>query len=462
MESVVDVQYYGEFLVVSGHLGRPGRHLRCTFHNVTALLSHRYQERCLWQAQVDPPPASSSPLPSTADVVVMGAGLCGLTAADTVARNGRSVLVLDKEPLGWGSSSRNGGMVIPELKAGPATLERKYGPLGPRLHREVNEAFDFVEAMLCGSDGLGGIECDWSKPGQLYLAHSERHVEELQALADELAAAGDPAHFVDRAGLAEEIGSEEFSAGVVMERTGAVHPAKLHAGLAARAIAAGAEVHDRTAVIRLERLSSTLRVHTTRGVVDAGQVIVATNAAVDEAVPWLQERVLPVGSFVIATEVLPAEQARSVSPRGRMMVDTKNLLFYWRLTPDGRMAFGGRRSLDPVEVAEARDFLYESLLRIHPQLAGVAVEFAWGGNVAMTLDRLPHVGLVEGAWFATGCNGSGVGLNTWLGHRLGQVVTGVASPPAFTELAFRPIPLRAWRSAYLPLVSRWFTWQDRR
>jgi glycine/D-amino acid oxidase-like deaminating enzyme len=430
--------------------------------DVTALLSHRYSERCLWQAQVDPPLAATTPLPTEADVVVMGAGLCGLAAADTAARLGRSVLVLDKEPLGWGSSSRNGGMVIPELKAGPATLERKYGPLGRRLHEEVDEAFDFVESMVCGRDGLGGIDCEWSRPGQLYLAHSERHVDELRALADELFAAGDPARFVDRGGLPAEIGSDAFRAGVVMERTGAVHPAKLHAGLATRAMAAGAQVHDRTAVTRLEPGQGGLRVHTTRGVVGAGQVIVATNAAADHAVAWLESRVLPVGSFVIATEVLDTELARSVSPTGRMMVDTKNLLFYWRLTPEGRMAFGGRRSLDPVEVGEARDFLYDSMVKIHPQLAGTAVEFAWGGNVAMTLDRLPHVGLVDGAWFATGCNGSGVGLNTWLGHRLGQVVAGAAGPPAFTELAFRPIPLRAWRSAYLPVVSRWFTWQDHR
>ena len=416
----------------------------------------------MWQAQSAPPATTTTELPAEADLVVMGAGLCGLAAAGTAARLGRSVVVLDKEALGWGSSSRNGGMVIPELKAGPATLEKKYGPLGRRLHQEVNEAFDFVEAMVLGSDGLGGIDCDWSKPGQLYLAHSESHVADLRALTDELAAAGDPVRFVDRGGLRSEIGSDAFFGGIVMERTGAVHPAKLHSGLAARALAAGAEVHDRTAVVGIRPSGGGLQVRTTRGTITAGQVIIATNAAADHAVPWLEARVLPVGSFIIATEVLDADLARSVSPTGRMMVDTKNLLFYWRLTPDGRMAFGGRRSLDPTDVGEARDHLYDSMLRIHPQLAGMAVDYAWGGNVAMTLDRLPHVGLVEGAWFATGCNGSGVGLNTWLGHRLGQVVAGAAGPPAFTELAFRPIPLRAWRSAYLPMVSRWFTWQDRR
>lgn len=438
--------------------------------SVTALLSPDYSERCLWQAQAPPPATATSALPATTEVLVVGAGLCGLAAADSAARLGRQVVVLDKEPLGWGSSSRNGGMVIPELKAGPATIERKYGPLGRRLHAEVQEAYDFVAAMATGTDGLGGVDCDWRQTGQLYLAHSESHVTELGALAMELARAGEPVHFVNRAGLAEEIGSDAFAAGVVMERTAGVHPAKLHSGLALRAMGAGAEIHDRTAVVGFRRSGSRsagagasgFQVQTTRGPVAAEQVIVATNAAADHAVPWLQSRVLPVGSFMIATEVLDPAVAASVSPKGRMMVDTKNLLFYWRLTPDGRMAFGGRRSLDPVEVSEARDFLYDSMLLIHPQLAGAAVEYAWGGNVAMTLDRLPHAGLVDGAWFATGCNGSGVCVNTWLGHRLGQVAAGAAPPPSFAELPFRRIPMRGWRSAYLPMLSRWFTWQDRR
>jgi glycine/D-amino acid oxidase-like deaminating enzyme len=144
-----------------------------------------------------------------------------------------------------------------------------------------------------------------------------------------------------------------------------------------------------------------------------------------------------------------------------MFVDTKNLLFYWRLSPDGRMLFGGRRSLAQVSVAEAADYLATSMRRIHPQLSKVAITHRWGGNVAITLDRLPHVGQVRGAWYATGCNGSGVALNTWLGHRLGQMVTGQASPPSFASLRHQPIPLHRFRRWYLPAVGTWFRYQDR-
>ena len=284
----------------------------------------------------------------------------------------------------------------------------------------------------------------------------------MRKQAAEHAALGEPVRFVPASRLPEEIGSAAFFGGVVFERTGGLHPARFHAGLAARAMSAGAQVIDRTGVTGLSRRGVSHRVDTTRGTVQAADVIVATNAYADGATPALKRNVLPVGSYIIATEVLPEELAHSVSPTGRMMVDTKNFLFYWRLTPDRRLAFGGRRSLDPVDVPEARDFLYDAMLQIHPQLAGTAVDYAWGGNVAITLDRLPHVGRLDGAWYATGCNGSGVAMNTWLGHRLGEVLTDQAPPPALAELKHRSVPLSSWRHAYLPLVSRWFDVQDRR
>jgi glycine/D-amino acid oxidase-like deaminating enzyme len=197
------------------------------------------------------------------------------------------------------------------------------------------------------------------------------------------------------------------------------------------------------------------------GTIRADHLIVATNAYADALLPELARRVLPIGSFIVATEPLDPAVAAEISPRRRMFVDTKNLLFYWRLSPDGRLIFGGRRSLGHATVAEAADYLTASMRRIHPQVAEASVTHRWGGSVAITLDRLPHVGRLRGAWYATGCNGSGVALNTWLGHRLAQVVLGEAPPPSFVELRHRPIPLHRWRRAYLPLVGQWFRYLDR-
>jgi glycine/D-amino acid oxidase-like deaminating enzyme len=418
----------------------------------------------LWQEQVHLPLLAepTSPLADDArvDVLIVGGGYAGLAAAIELARAGRHVLVVEKGRIGDGAHARNGGMAIPELKAGPAALERSYGALGRRMHAEVNEAFDHLEARIAEE----AIDCDYARTGQLYLAHATRVVPHLRDLVREHTDVGEPVRFVERDALAEEIGSTAFHGGVVYDRTGGLQPAKLHAALLDHALAAGASVRDRCAAVSIEdstARSGRFRVLTERGPVVADHLMVTTNATADGLLPELQRRVLPIGSFIVATEPLDPEVAAELSPRGRMFVNTKNLLFYWRLSPDGRMVFGGRRSLQHATVAEAADYLARSMVEVHPQLAGAAVTHRWGGQVAITLDRLPHVGRLRGAWYATGCNGSGVALNTWLGHRLGLVALGRAAPPSFAELRHRPIPARSLRRLYLPAVGQWFRYQDR-
>jgi glycine/D-amino acid oxidase-like deaminating enzyme len=436
---------------------------------MAAPLAPGYRQTVLWQEQAPVAeaegsgPAGASRLPSQVDLLVVGAGYAGLSVAREVASAGRSVLAVDAWPVGWGASTRNGGMVIPELKAGPAALERSLGPLGRRLYRDVNDAFDHVESLVAGPAPT--IPCDYERSGQLYLAHAARLVPGLRAMAREHAEdLGEPVRFVPREELAEEVGTSAYHAGVVFERTGGLHPARFHAGLLSLARAAGAVVAGSTRATGLEARPGGFRVTTTRGTVAAGDVAICTNAYADGLVPSLARRVLPVGSFIIATEVLEPDLAKAVSPRGRMLVDSKNFLYYWRLSPDGRLLFGGRRSLAPSTIAQARDFLYDSMVAVHPQLAeaGARVDRAWGGNVAITLDRLPHAGRVAGgAWYVTGCNGSGVALNTWMGAQLGRHLVGEAPPPSFTELPHRPIPLQRLRRLYLPLLGLWFHHQDR-
>lgn len=422
-----------------------------------AVLAPDFAESVLWQEQARYPPLLARALPREADIVVVGAGYCGLAAAMTTAHAGKDVVVLEERALGWGASSRNGGMVIPELKSGPAALTREYGEqLGPRLYTAVNEAFDWTEKLIAN-----GIDCDYARTGQLYLAHHERMVPYLRKTAAEHEALGEPVHVVERDELADEIGSTIYPGGIVIERTGGLHPARFHAGLARLARRAGAVVHDHTPVTTVtRRAGGGFDVGTRRGTITCEHVIAATNAYADDAIPELRRRVLPVGSYIITTEPLPEELAMELSPRGRMFVDTKSFLFYWRLTPDRRLLFGGRKSLVPPTLTQARDFLYESMVRVHPQLVGTPITHAWGGKVAITLDRMPHVGEIDGVRYATGCNGSGVALNTWLGSRLGDMVLG-DEPPPFAELTHRPIPLWKLRKLYLPVVGQWFKWHDR-
>jgi glycine/D-amino acid oxidase-like deaminating enzyme len=425
---------------------------------VRAPVTPHYREAPQWHdaAAGVRPPLPPHALPPEVDAVVVGGGYCGLSAAATLASLGRSTVVAEAGAIEHGASSRNGGMVIPELKAGPAALEGRYGDDGRLMYAAVNEAFDDIERIAAESV----IDVEYRRSGQLYLAHHPRLVPKLAETAREHAARGEPVRFVPRDELATEIGSAAYHAAVLFERTGGIQPALLHAELLRRALAAGADVHDRTRVTAIERRGGAFDVHTERGTVRARDVMLATNAYADGVVPALARRVVPVGSFIISTEVLDEPARRAVSPRGRMMVDTKQFLFYWRLTPDGRMMFGGRRSLAPVGVPEARDFLYRSMLRIHPQLAGVRVEAAWGGNVALTLDRLPHAGRFSGIWYATGCNGSGVALNTWLGRAVAGAICG-GEPPVFARLAFPAVPLHRARRVALPIAGTWFGLRDR-
>ena len=421
-----------------------------------SLLGEGYQARVLWQDTATPHQVASTELPRSVDAVVVGGGYAGVSAATELSRRGRSVALLDAHDLGWGASTRNGGMVLPELKAGPRTLEHRHGPLGLRLHQEVEDAFDHVEALVAG-----GLECAYERTGHLYLTHSAVGAERLLTLGGELTSVGSPAHLVRGDELAAEIGSSVFRAGLVVERSGGLHPARFHAGLVARAASTDATLLPHTPATGIERRLDGWVVRTPHGETTAHDVLVATNAYADALLPALRRRVLPMGSYIIATAPLEPAVAKEVLPTGRMCFNDRNLLWYWRLDDEGRMVFGGRKKLGRVSLEEARDFLFRSMLDVHPQLAGVAIERAWGGNVALTVDRLPHCGRIDGIWYATGCNGSGVALNTWLGHRMAGAMCGDPLP-AFAALTHRPIPLHGLRRAWLPALSAWFRFQDQR
>lgn len=423
-----------------------------------APLMSGYRERPYWWERASPPEVPYVGLPRQVDAVIVGAGYTGLGAGIELARLGRSVLVLEKRQLGYGASTRNGGMIHPGVKLELDELFRRFGPLGRRVYDFTVEAFLEAERLFQEE----GLECEYRRSGHVYLAARPSHVKSLISIErlyrERL---GQQATFVPRAMLEEEIGSGAFHGGVIVELSGGLHPAMFHSGLASIALRSGVTIAEGTPALRLgQRDGGGFSVETGRGTVRARNVIVATNGYRDGLVRWLRRRVVPIGSYIIATEPLDQGLIQELNPRGRMFFDSKNFLNYWRLSGDGRVLFGGRASFAPTTVSRARDTLYRQMLSVHPQLEGIRVERAWGGKVGFTFDRIPHAGVKDGVHFAMGYCGTGVALASYLGRCLGAWVAGGGKPPV-AEPRFPPLPTGSLTERLLPIAGLYFQLRDR-
>jgi glycine/D-amino acid oxidase-like deaminating enzyme len=423
-------------------------------------LNRDYEKRPYWHATM---PAltdrAGGDLPDSADVVVIGGGYLGINAARELARQGASVVLLEAETLGFGASTRNGGIVHPGYKWGPKALIKRYGEdTGRQLYRETVAGYELLKSIVADES----IDCEFRETGFLELAYGPGHVTDLHEAIASLAIVGVEAEFVPRERLREEIGSDAYFGGLVYPGSGLLHPGKYFAGLVDAAARAGAQLLERTRATSIRRQADgRLVVETPRGAILAKDVVVGTNGYTDGAVPSLRRRIIPIGSYIIATEPLPEELARELSPKGRAFFDTKNFLYYWHVSQDRRMIFGGRASFLPTTVDHTAAILHKGLLEVHPQLAGYRVDYAWGGNVGFTFDRMPHVGRMDGVTYAMGCCGTGVALMTSLGVWVARWLGG-GPAPALARLKFPLVPApyegRPW---FLPFAGEWFRLQDR-
>jgi|SaaInlV_165m_DNA_3_1040750.scaffolds.fasta_scaffold00370_16 glycine/D-amino acid oxidase-like deaminating enzyme len=311
----------------------------------TNLLTDDFKAEPYWWDDAPRPERRDDALPDEVDVLVVGAGYTGLHAALQTARDGLGTLVLDAETPGFGCSSRNGGQVSTSVKGTYPELSAKHGrdrAIG--LLREGIDSLNFLESFIEEEN----INCEWSRPGRFSGAHNPAAYDAagkaLQALPEEVVV---PWHMVPRSEQRSEIGSDLYHGGVVYPDHGALDPGHYHLELLDRARKAGALVIGHCPVVRIERDGTGFIVHTSRGNIRAGKVAIATNGYTRSVTPWMRRRVIPIGSYIIATEKLDEQLAHELSPQNRVMSDSRKVVFYYRLSPDKRrVLFGGRVALN--------------------------------------------------------------------------------------------------------------------
>jgi glycine/D-amino acid oxidase-like deaminating enzyme len=424
-----------------------------------SLKEHNY-----WLTTVDiPHPDGSRPLPDRVDVAVIGAGFTGLSAARTLVKRGVRVAVLESETIGWGASSRNGGMVLTGMKLGVNKLISMYGrELTQRMYAASLASIDSVEQIVREE----GIDCDFARCGHLEVACKQKHFDDYARQAEVIAREfNHQLRVVQQSELSSEIGSSIYYGGMVDEISAGLNPAKYVAGLARAAMKAGAEVyeHARVGTIAKEAHQGEAgwKISTSRGELRAANVFVATSGYTGRATPALQKKVIPIGSFIITTEVLPEALARELSPRHRMIYDSKNYLYYYRLSPDRRMLFGGRAAFFPENdqtVRRSAEILRRGMIDVYPQLRDARVEYAWGGTLDFAFDIMPHAGEMDGMYYAVGYAGHGVAMATYQGQKMAELIAGDKPDNPFVGIRFPGAPLGLYngRPWFLPFAGAWY------
>ncbi len=419
------------------------------------------KESTFWLETVTEWHPSSHALPARVDVAIVGGGYTGLCAARELAQRGARVALCEARAIGWGASSRNGGMVLTGLKSSASSLVKQLGLERTRdLFCLSLDALNYVEQVIRSE----GIACDFRRCGHIELAYKRAHVAGLEKEAELLQTKfRHPVRLVDKARLSEEIGSPLYHAGLVDEASAGVNPAQYVIGLAQAAERAGASLFEGVRVTEISKSSDgSFALTTSQGTLRAEHVLIATNGYTDRLAPWLQQRIVPVGSYIIATEPLPADVAARLSPKRRMMFDTKHFLYYFRLSADNRLIFGGRAGFmpeTPSTVRESAEILRRGMLEVYPELRGVRIDYAWGGTLGFTFDLLPHAGQTpEGFHYALGCGGHGVAMLSYLGACVARRIGGETVDNPLFALPFPTAPAGLYRGKpwFLPLVGLYY------
>lgn len=399
-----------------------------------------------------------TPLPDKVDVAIMGGGYTGLSAARTLAKHGVKVAILEAETIGWGASSRNGGMVLTGLKLGMQTVYKRYGrERARRLFQYSLDSIDTVEQIIRDEN----IDCGFKRSGHLLTANKPHHFDSLKAEVEFMEKEFDhKLRLISKEDQRAEIGTDIYHGALVDEVSAGLNPAQYVAGLARAAENAGAGLHARARVTRLRRSAKRFVLETERGSLNADCVLVGTSGYTGAVTKHLQKKIIPIGSFIIATERLSDELVNELSPRNRMIFDFKHYLNYFRLW-DNRLIFGGRAAFFPETsqtIQRSAEILRREMIGVYPQLKDVDVEYVWGGTLDFAFDMMTHVGEMDGLYYSLGYAGHGVAMATHSGKTVAEaLIQGTIGEHPLAAFEFPGAPLGLYNGSpwFLPFAGAW-------
>ncbi len=419
-------------------------------------------EPSLWAATAVPAPPTT-PLDGSiqADVVVVGAGFCGLSTALHLAERGVRVVVLEARQIGFGGSGRNGGQVIPGIKYDPSEILAMFGPeKGQKLVDFAAGTADAVFDLIAKHD----MQVPVSRQGWIQGAHNADAVKLAERRVRDWQKQGVAAKLLDRAEVSRLIGTDKYLAGWVDPRGGGVQPLSYVRELARVAQAAGVVIHTDTPVTAMSQQGGTWTLTTPRGQVSAERVVLATNGYTDDLWPQLRKTIIAANSFQVATKPLPDALRRQILPEGHVTSDARNLLLYYRIDHTGRLMMGGRGTFNEPDPAQTDNWahLERVIGKLFPQAAGIGFDYRWCGHVAVTRDYLPHLHEpAPGLLIDIGCQGRGVGLQTRMGQAMAQyLVSRKAEDLPVSPTPIKPFPFFGLRRFYVGAVVAYYRMTD--
>ncbi|MEM7195635.1 MAG: FAD-binding oxidoreductase [Pseudomonadota bacterium] len=374
-----------------------------------------------------------------ADAVVIGGGLTGSSTALHLAEAGVDVIQLEQSHFGWGASGRSGGQIINGYGAEMESLETLLGTeRAEELWQHSLNAVEYTETLI----DRFSIDCDYQR-GYLHVGVKPRHDAELKHWAQHMADqyGYEVMEYWSKIKLREVLGSELYCGAVFDPASGHLHPLNYCLGVASAAAQAGARQFQRSAVTQVTKTGQGFKVVVNDHAIHCKELVYACNAYIGKLAPEIHKKIMPVGTYIVATEPLPETTTSGLISNRAAVSDTNFVLDYYRLSSDNRMLFGGRVSYSTLEPRKLTESLRRRMLRVFPQLAGVQIDYSWGGYVAITQNRAPHIGQQkDGSWFAQGFSGHGMALTGYVGKLLSDACLGDHQ----TLDCFREIPHRTF------------------